>query len=715
MFAIALWDRQSRSLSLVRDRLGKKPLYYGSIGGTFFFGSQPKSFFPHPSWRAEIDRDSLTAFMRFGYVPAPRSIFKGLASVRPGEWVEVRGGEVVARRLYWDARAKAAAALAEPMDLSDEEAVARFEALLSGAVARRLLSDVPLGAFLSGGVDSSAVVALMQANGTARAKTFSIGFNESAYDESRHARAVAEHLGTDHHELRVSPREAIEAIPAMPLYYDEPFADGSQVPTYLLSKLTREHVTVALSGDGGDELLAGYTRYRTGKDIARVIRAIPAALRPAVAGAIRGAPDAAWRVLEPFVPRRLGQSPLSSRMRRFGGYMSDGGEEAMFRGLVGQWAEPEELVRGGREPVDDIWQGALAAGVPDFGRRMQLIDTLTYLPDDILVKVDRASMGAGLEARAPLLDHAVVEFTWGLPDRFLDARRRDQVAVAAGALPPRPQGADRATRRWASSCRWTSGCGARSGLGGGPAGRQVDGGRRPARSRARAAVVGRAPERADRRPIPPVVRADVPGLEAPLAGAGHSSGARAGLSAGAQRPRRILDDGGEHVAQQIAHGHDLVGAALDVSRLEQAARRQRRTELRKVAVEAPVPPRRHLVHGAVPVAAGVDHARLRRPHIDVLGDGLLGEMDGGDGLQADADHQDERLVVAHQAVGAVLGHRRVVDLVAREQRVDGRGPGPPPNGSGGCCGAWRSACGTPRSARPCARPCRSRPRPACRA
>ena len=276
MFAIALWDRQSRSLSLVRDRLGKKPLYYGSIGGTFFFGSQPKSFFPHPSWRAEIDRDSLTAFMRFGYVPAPRSIFKGLASVRPGEWVEVRGGEVVARRLYWDARAKAAAALAEPMDLADEEAVERFEALLSGAVARRLMSDVPLGAFLSGGVDSSAIVALMQANSTARAKTFSIGFNESAYDESRHARAVAEHLGTDHHELRVSPREAIDAIPAMPLYYDEPFADGSQVPTYLLSKLTREHVTVALSGDGGDELLAGYTRYRTGQEIARVIRAIPA-------------------------------------------------------------------------------------------------------------------------------------------------------------------------------------------------------------------------------------------------------------------------------------------------------------------------------------------------------------------------------------------------------------------------------------------------------
>jgi asparagine synthase (glutamine-hydrolysing) len=419
MFAIALWDRQSRSLSLIRDRLGKKPLYYGNIGGTFFFGSQPKSFFPHPAWRAEIDRDSLTAFMRFGYVPAPRSIFKGLASVRPAEWVEVRGGEVVARRLYWDARAKAAAALAEPIELSDEEAVARFETLLSGAVERRLLSDVPLGAFLSGGIDSSTIVALMQANGRARAKTFSIGFNESAYDESRHARAVAEHLGTDHHELRVSPREAIDAIPAMPLYYDEPFADGSQVPTYLLSMLTREHVTVALSGDGGDELLAGYTRYRTGRDIAHVIAAIPAALRPAVAGAIRGTPDAAWRVLEPLVPRRLGQSPLSARMRRFGGYLSDGGEEAMFRGLVGQWAEPEKLVRGGREPVDDIWQGALAERVPDFGRRMQLIDTLTYLPDDILVKVDRASMAVGLEARAPLLDHAVVEFTWGLPDRFL--------------------------------------------------------------------------------------------------------------------------------------------------------------------------------------------------------------------------------------------------------------------------------------------------------
>lgn len=419
MFAIVLWDRHERRLSLIRDRLGKKPLYYGRVGPTFFFGSQPKSFFPHPDWRAEIDRDSLTAFMRFGYVPAPRSIFKGLASVRPGECVEIKDGEVVGRRLYWDARAKAAAALAQPIVLGDDEAIARFETLLSGAVRRRLLSDVPLGAFLSGGVDSSAVVALMQASSAARVKTFSIGFEESAYDESRHARAVAEHLGTDHHELRVSPREAIDAIPAMPLYYDEPFADGSQVPTYLLSKLTREHVTVALSGDGGDELLAGYSRYRIAQDIARAIRVVPAPLRPAVAGAIRGTPDAAWRMLEPLVPRRLGQSPLSARMRRFGGYMEGGGEEPMFRGLVGQWAEPELLVRGGREPVDDIWQGALGPSVPDFGRRMQLIDTLTYLPDDILVKVDRASMAVGLEARAPLLDHAVVEFTWGLPDRFL--------------------------------------------------------------------------------------------------------------------------------------------------------------------------------------------------------------------------------------------------------------------------------------------------------
>ena len=476
MFAIALWDRQSRSLSLIRDRLGKKPLYFGRLGRTFFFGSQPKSFFPHPDWRGEIDRDSLTAFMRFGYVPAPRSIFKGLVSVRPGEWVEVRGGEVVARRLYWDARAVAAAALAEPMELVDEEAVARFQTLLSGAVARRLVSDVPLGAFLSGGVDSSAVVALMQANSTARVKTFSIGFNESAYDESRHARAVAEHLGTDHHELRVSPREAIDAIPAMPLYYDEPFADGSQIPTYLLSKLTREHVTVALSGDGGDELLAGYTRYRTGRDIARVIRAIPAALRPGVASAIRGAPAAVWRLLEPLVPGRLGQSPLSARMRRFSGYMVDGGEEAMFRDLVGQWAEPEHLVRGGREPVDDLWQGALAERVPDFGRRMQLIDAITYLPDDILVKVDRASMAVGLEARAPLLDRAVVEFTWGLPDRFLTRNgetkwllRQVLYAHVPKALIERPKmGFGLPMDEWLQ--------GPAQGLGGGPVGRQVGGG-----------------------------------------------------------------------------------------------------------------------------------------------------------------------------------------------------------------------------------------------
>ena len=392
---------------------------------------------------------------------------------------------------------------------------------------------MPLGAFLSGGVDSSAVVALMQANSTARAKTFSIGFNESAYDESRHARAVAEHLGTDHHELRVSPREAIDAIPAMPLYYDEPFADGSQVPTYLLSKLTREHVTVALSGDGGDELLAGYTRYRTGQDIARVIRAVPARLRPAVAGAIRGAPDAAWRVLEPLVPRRLGQSPLSTRMRRFGGYMVEGGEEAMFRGLVGQWAEPETAgarrARAGRRHLAGRARRARAGLRP-----AHAADRHPHLPA-------RRHPGEGRPgqhgrrargARAAARSRGRRVHVGACRERFLTRNGETKWLLRQvlyrhvpkalierpkmGFVMPMDEWLRGPLRDWAEDLldarRW----------------------RRTASSIPRpCGSCGPSTWRADRRPVPPVVRADVPGLEAPLAGAGRGSGARAGLSAGA--------------------------------------------------------------------------------------------------------------------------------------------------------------------------------------
>jgi asparagine synthase (glutamine-hydrolysing) len=277
-----------------------------------------------------------------------------------------------------------------------------------------LAADVPLGAFLSGGIDSSTIVALMRARARGPVRSFAIGFEEPEYDESSHAEAVARHLGVEHHTLKVSARRLLDVVPRLPTIYDEPFADPSQAPTYLLSQLTRGHVTVALSGDGGDELFAGYVRYAMIVQIASIIGRVPRFLRARTAALIRAMPSSFWRTLEPFVPGELGRSPLAARALRAADMVASGGFERMYRDLVGQWREPESVVIGGHEPVDPIWMGELEDVVADERRRAQLIDVLSYLPEDILVKVDRASMAVGLEVRAPLLDQDVVEFSWGL-------------------------------------------------------------------------------------------------------------------------------------------------------------------------------------------------------------------------------------------------------------------------------------------------------------
>ena len=419
MFAIAWYDRRTRRLILVRDRLGKKPLYMANANGTLLFGSQPKSFFAHPQWQPAIDRQSVASLMRFGYVPSPRSIYSGVSSLKPAERVDIVDGKITSRQIYWNIRQIAAAAQREPGLLDDTEAKARFEALLTTAVGQRMIADVPLGAFLSGGIDSSAIVALMQKSATAKVKTFSIGFEEAEYDESKHAAAVARHLGTDHRELIVRPADAMAAIPQIPEYYDEPFADASQVPTYLLCKLTREHVTVALSGDGGDELLAGYSRYSLANEIVASVRRIPGALRPLTATALEKSPDALWRLLQPMLPKRYGTTPLAGRALKLAQLLSHATEERIFQDLVGVWPYSENLVPGAVRDDDAIWTGALADELPNATRRFQMLDMLTYLPDDILVKVDRASMAVALEVRAPLLDHRVVEFTLGLPVEML--------------------------------------------------------------------------------------------------------------------------------------------------------------------------------------------------------------------------------------------------------------------------------------------------------
>ncbi|MBP7711987.1 MAG: asparagine synthase (glutamine-hydrolyzing) [Gammaproteobacteria bacterium] len=415
MFGIALWDRAERRLTLARDRLGKKPVYWGWNSGVLFFGSQPKSFTRHPRWRGELDRDSMAAYVRFGYVPAPRSIYRGIRKLEPGHFVTIEGDDTVDDTCYWDARAMAVSGLRQPLRAGDREAVEGLEAVISEAVRARLVSDVPLGGFLSGGIDSSTVVALMQEYSSEAVKTFSIGFAESGYDEAPHAKAVAAYLGTEHHELYVEPRHALALIPEIPDWYDEPFADSSQLPTYLVSEMTRRHVTVALSGDGGDELFAGYTRYGYLRDLCAQVGRVPTALRGTVTAFLDRVPGGWWDRAARLLPGPIRPSHAGYKAKRLAGLLRPAGRDRLYRDLVSHWHDPEALVLGSREEVAGFWDGAWAMEVPDDTDRMQLIDTVTYLPDDILTKVDRASMAVSLEARVPLLDHRVVEYAWRLP------------------------------------------------------------------------------------------------------------------------------------------------------------------------------------------------------------------------------------------------------------------------------------------------------------
>ncbi|MGQ9371635.1 asparagine synthase (glutamine-hydrolyzing) [Azospirillum sp. A39] len=415
IFAFALWDRRRRELHLVRDPLGVKPLYWGRFGGTLLFASQPKALRAHPAFRGEVDRDALAVYMRHNYVPAPFSIYRGVAKLEPGCILTVRPGAEPERTVYWDLAAAVRDGRAGRLALSDEEATDRLEALLMDAVGRQMVADVPLGAFLSGGIDSSTVVALMQAQADRPVRTFTIGFHEAGFDEADAARAVAAHLGTDHTELRIEPRHALEVIPGLADWYDEPFADSSQIPTFLVSRMTRRAVTVALSGDGGDELFAGYNRYFWGAGLWRRLGPLPAGLRAAGAAAIRAVPPGGWDALFAPLPERLRPRLAGDKLHKLAGVLGADGPDALYRRLITHWEEPDALVRGGREPHGLLWDEAVAERVPDFVERMQYLDAATYLPDDILVKVDRASMAVALEARVPLLDHRVVEFAWRLP------------------------------------------------------------------------------------------------------------------------------------------------------------------------------------------------------------------------------------------------------------------------------------------------------------
>jgi len=391
MFAFVIWDKQSNILTLVRDRLGIKPLYFGFQEGIFYFGSQLKSFHAHSSFKPEIDKEALTSFFRFNYVPAPLSIYKGIEKCMPGTIVTINADRVVRKKAFWQLTM-------EPLSngQSDEKYIEELEVLLKDAVKKRMISDVPLGAFLSGGIDSSLVVALMQAQSEQPVKTFSIGFDEEGYNEATHAAEVAKHLGTDHHELYLSDQQAQQFIPQIPHFYDEPFADVSQIPTYLVSKMAREKVTVALSGDGGDESFAGYNRYLRGYSIWRWIQWMPQGFRELISQGIQGVRPSLWDGFAKFLPSSVCPVHLSDKAYKFADVMKMKDGKEFYRSLVSSWQDPKQVVLGGREAKTYPWTEDKEPALRHFIEQMQFWDTVTYLPDDILTKVDTASMAVSL-------------------------------------------------------------------------------------------------------------------------------------------------------------------------------------------------------------------------------------------------------------------------------------------------------------------------------
>ena len=419
MFAFALWDRKTRSLTLARDRLGIKPLYYAASPERILFASQLKAFRPAPHWKPTIDEDAVVGYLRHAYIAQPRTIYREAEKLAPGHILTLRGGSTPSPKCFWDLRGIAVAGQRRNDPVPDpREAADRLDALLRDSVKLRMIADVPLGAFLSGGIDSSTVVALMQAQSTRSVKTFSIGFHESGYDEAQCAKQVAAHLGTDHTEFYVEPRHALDVIPHLADWFDEPFADPSQIPTYLVSELTRKHVTVALSGDGGDELFAGYNRYVWAERLARAVNLVPRPLRGASAAALRALAPQTWNRLFGFVPAAWRPALPGDKLHKITTLLDNPQPDAIYRRLVSQWEHPEEVAAAGREPRGPMWDPTIARDFHDLVPRMQFLDMITYLPDDILTKVDRATMAVGLEGRVPLLDHRVVAYSWSLPLEF---------------------------------------------------------------------------------------------------------------------------------------------------------------------------------------------------------------------------------------------------------------------------------------------------------
>ncbi|MBZ0106534.1 MAG: asparagine synthase (glutamine-hydrolyzing) [Sulfuricella denitrificans] len=412
MFAFALWDREKRSLSLARDRMGEKPVYYGWLGSAFIFGSELKALRAHPAWHGAIDRDSVARLLNYGYIASPHSIFRGIHKLQPGTLLEVRGEVKSSPRPYWTLKQAVQAGANFPFAGDDAAAADQLERLLRDTVRQQMNADVPLGAFLSGGVDSSLVTALMQAESAMPVKTFTIGFSESQYDEAEHARKVAQFLGTDHSELYLSPQQVQAVIPGLPEIYDEPFADPAQIPACLLAQMAQQQVRVALSGDGGDELFGGYDRYLWGERIWAFARHLPAVLKSPAGALLQAVPGRAWDSLGKALSPHQRYFMSSARMQKLARILPAASEEQIYLKLISHWDDASQVVIGAGDaclpmPVDGL--------PPWMVERMMYMDGMTYLPDDVMTKVDRATMSSGLESRAPFLDHGVAGFAWTLP------------------------------------------------------------------------------------------------------------------------------------------------------------------------------------------------------------------------------------------------------------------------------------------------------------
>lgn len=427
MFAFALWNREARTLSLARDRMGEKPLYYGLQNGVFLFGSELKALATHPAFGGDIDRDMLTLLLRHNYIPSPWSIYRGVRKLPAGTYIRIAlgtarksAGDLLEPQRYWSLRKVVADGCTHPFEGNFTDAVAALHDVLLQAVRQQMVADVPLGAFLSGGIDSSTIVALMQAQSERPVRTFTIGFDDPDYNEAEYAAVVAKHLGTEHTDLHVSARDALEVIPHLPSLFDEPFADHSQIPTFLVAKMARQCVTVALSGDGGDEIFGGYRHYVRTPRLWRAISKTPppfCRLGTRAIGVLLPHGSDHWLPDGSLRQTRLGQgwSRTKARVRKLASLMECQSMEQLYCRQISRWLNPQTVVRGSSEPSPVLADPASWPDAPDVASRLMAVDALSYLPEDILVKVDRAAMGVSLETRTPFLDHRVVEFAWRLP------------------------------------------------------------------------------------------------------------------------------------------------------------------------------------------------------------------------------------------------------------------------------------------------------------